>query len=78
MHGLDPPRHRQPLLVSVAGGDDFSLSEYEEVVKIITANADNDALIIPGTVLDESLEDELQAILHAFRSVERRFGSADE
>jgi cell division protein FtsZ len=42
------------ILVNVTGGNDFSLTEYEEIVNIITANADDDALIIPGTALDES------------------------
>jgi cell division protein FtsZ len=45
------------ILVNVTGGLDLSLTEYEEVIKIITANADDDALIIPGQSVDESLED---------------------
>jgi len=44
------------ILVNVSGGPDFSLTEYEEIVKIITANADTEALIIPGTSLDEQME----------------------
>ena len=53
------------ILVSVTGGENFSLSEYEEVVKIITANADNDALIIPGSTLDESLDEEVRVTVIA-------------
>ncbi|HUZ18773.1 MAG TPA: cell division protein FtsZ [Spirochaetia bacterium] len=53
------------ILVNVTGGDDFSLSEYEEVVKIITANADNDALIIPGSTLDSELEEEIKVTVIA-------------
>ncbi len=45
------------LLVNVTGGPDFSLTEYEEVLNIITANADEDALVIAGTTIDESLDD---------------------
>jgi cell division protein FtsZ len=45
------------ILVNVTGGYDLSLTEYEEVIKIITANADDDALIIPGQAVDESLEE---------------------
>lgn len=53
------------ILVNVTGGNDFSLTEYEEIVNIITANADSDALIIPGTNLDESIEDEVQVTVIA-------------
>ena len=45
------------ILVIVTGGFDFCLSEYEEVMKIITANADDDALIIAGTSIVESMDD---------------------
>ena len=47
------------LLVNVSGGSDFSLSEYEEVLNIITGNADEDALIIAGSAVDELMEDEV-------------------
>ena len=53
------------ILVNVSGGADFSLTEYEEIVNIITANADSDALIIPGTNLDDSKEDEVQVTVIA-------------
>jgi cell division protein FtsZ len=53
------------ILVNVTGGDDFSLVEYEEIINIITANADNDALIIPGTTLDETMEEEVQVTVVA-------------
>lgn len=55
----------QGILVNVAGGPDFSLTEYEEIVKIITANADTEALIIPGTSLDEQMEDRVQVTVIA-------------
>ncbi len=53
------------ILVNVSGGPDFSLTEYEEIVKIITANADDEALIIPGTSLDEQMEDRVQVTVIA-------------
>jgi cell division protein FtsZ len=53
------------ILVNVTGGFDFSLSEYEEVLKIITANADSDALIIAGTSIVEALNDRLRVTVIA-------------
>ncbi len=47
------------ILVNVSGGMDFALSEYEEILNIITANADEDALIIAGTAIDELMENEV-------------------
>ncbi len=53
------------ILVNVTGGGDFSLSEYEEILNIITANADEDALIIAGNAIDESLDDEIRVTVIA-------------
>ncbi len=53
------------ILVNVTGGFDFSLSEYEEVLKIITANADDDALIISGTSIVESMNDRIRVTVIA-------------
>jgi len=53
------------ILVNVTGGFDFCLSEYQEVLKIITANADDDALIIAGTSIVESLNDRLRVTVIA-------------
>jgi cell division protein FtsZ len=66
------------ILVNVTGGYDFSLSEYEEVMKIITANADNDALIIAGTAIVESMNDRLRVTVIAtgFTAEERRPAAA--
>src|SRR5690606_9285288 len=47
------------MLVNVTGGPDFTLTEYEEIMQIITANADEDALVISVTGLDESHSDEV-------------------
>ena len=48
------------ILVNVSGGLDFTLSEFEEIVNIITANADPDALIIQGMAMDELMENEVK------------------
>jgi len=53
------------ILVNVTGGFDFSLSEYEEVLKIITANADDDALVIAGTSIVESMNDRIRVTVIA-------------
>jgi cell division protein FtsZ len=53
------------LLVNVTGGYDLCLSEYEEVLKIITANADDDALIIAGTSIVESMNEKVKVTVIA-------------
>ncbi len=53
------------VLVNVSGGEDLSLTEYEEIVKIITANADEDALIIAGNAVDNSLSDQIKVTVIA-------------
>lgn len=53
------------ILVNVTGGPDLSLSEYEEVIKIITANADDEALIIQGQSLDENLGESISVTVVA-------------
>ncbi|MCF7928044.1 MAG: cell division protein FtsZ [Spirochaetales bacterium] len=55
----------QGLLINVTGGNDFSLAELDDVMKIITANADSDALIIAGTAMDESLDDQVKVTVIA-------------
>jgi cell division protein FtsZ len=53
------------ILVNVTGGINFCLSEFEEVLKIITASADNEALVISGTSINEALEDQLKVTVIA-------------
>ena len=53
------------ILVSVTGGDDFCLTEYEEVLNIITANASDDAQIIVGTSINSSLSDKIRVTVVA-------------
>jgi cell division protein FtsZ len=53
------------ILVNVTGGENLSLAEYEEIVKIITANADEDALIISGNTIDPTLDDHIKVTVIA-------------
>jgi len=53
------------ILVNVSGGDDLALTEYEEIVRLITDSADEDALVIPGIVYDSSLGDEVRVTVIA-------------
>ena len=53
------------ILVNVSGGDDFSLTEYEEIMKIITANADEDVLVIAGTAVDQRLDGQIRVTVIA-------------
>ncbi|MDR3139457.1 MAG: cell division protein FtsZ [Treponema sp.] len=52
-------------LVNVTGGEDFSLAEFKDVVDIITANADPNAIIIAGANLDPDLGDALRVTVIA-------------
>jgi cell division protein FtsZ len=51
--------------VNVTGGNDLSLPEYEEVLKIITANVDSDANIIAGYTVREEMQDQLKVTVIA-------------
>jgi cell division protein FtsZ len=51
--------------VNVSGGDDLSLTEFQEVVSIITANADANALIIAGNAQDPAMNDRVQVTVIA-------------
>jgi cell division protein FtsZ len=53
------------ILVNVSGGGDFSLTEYEEIMKIITANADDDVLVIAGTSVDQRLDGKIRVTVIA-------------
>ncbi len=69
------------ILVNVTGGDDLSLSEFEEVLRIITANADRDAIVITGHTIDSAMEERIKVTViatgfhTAARSVETPVGS---
>ena len=52
------------ILVNVTGDDAMSLTEYEEVLQIITASASDDAMIICGTSIG-TIEDEIRVTVIA-------------
>jgi len=53
------------ILVNVTGDDDMSLTEYEEVLQIVTTNASDDAMVICGTSINDTLEDEIRVTVIA-------------
>lgn len=53
------------ILVNLSGGDDLTLKEYQDVVEIITENADDDALIIAGQAYNPELGDRLKVTVVA-------------
>ena len=53
------------ILVNVTGGNDLCLSEFEEVMKIITASADREALVISGTSINPSLSEQIRVTVIA-------------
>ncbi len=53
------------VLVNVTGGPDLSLFEYDEIVKLITQNADPNAMIISGMVIDQNMSDEVRVTVIA-------------
>ena len=55
----------QRILINIAGGDNLTLVELEEVAQIVTEKADDEALIIYGTSLDSKLGDKLQVTVIA-------------
>jgi cell division protein FtsZ len=65
----------QHILINLTGGEDVSLAEFQDVVNIITANADPDAMIIAGTAIDTTMTDKLQVTVIAtgFRNEAAKF-----
>jgi len=53
------------LLINVTGGDDFSLTEYEEILNLITASADREFFQKPGLIIDGSIGDEVRVTVIA-------------
>lgn len=66
------------ILVNVSGGENLSLTEFQEIVQIITESCDPEALIIPGIVHDDSLADEVlvTVIATGFERVAQRDAAA--
>ena len=48
------------IVFTITGGLDLSMSEVSEAAKVITAAADEEAKIIFGAVIDETLKDEIK------------------
>lgn len=55
----------QGILVNVTGDDELCLTEYEEVLNIITSSASHDALVISGTTTNGALDDEIRVTVVA-------------
>jgi cell division protein FtsZ len=53
------------ILVNVTGDKSFALAELDEAVKLVTKNADPDAIIISGASYDLSMEDKLRVTVIA-------------
>ena len=53
------------ILINVTGGENFTLSEFEEIVSIITNSADPDALVISGIVNKPGDHDEVSVTVIA-------------
>ncbi|MCL1818207.1 MAG: cell division protein FtsZ, partial [Spirochaetaceae bacterium] len=52
-------------LVNAVGGADFSLNEFQDIMAVITERAAEEALIIAGYSVDESLDDEINVTVVA-------------
>ncbi len=66
------------ILVNVTGGIDFSLSEFQEVLQIITSTADRDVLTITGSVIDDAMEDEIKVTVVATGFAPRDIKKSEE
>lgn len=53
------------LLVNVTGGLEFTLHEYDEVMKIVSSKVDSSATVIPGNDIDENLKDAVKVTVIA-------------
>lgn len=53
------------ILVNITGGLDFSIGEYNVIGEVVNSFADEDAKVIIGTSIDESLQDEIRVTVVA-------------
>ncbi len=67
------------ILFTITGGDDLGMHEVAEAAKVITGSADEDARVIFGANLDESMNDEVRVTVVAtgFDSREYRKAAPD-
>ncbi len=68
------------ILFTITGGASLGMQEVSEAAKIITSSADENAKVIFGTVIDESLGEELRitVIATGFEEIERRARVSEE
>ena len=53
------------VLLSITGGSDLGIFEMNEAAEIVSESADKDALVIFGSVIDESMKDEIKVTVIA-------------
>jgi cell division protein FtsZ len=53
------------ILINVTGGEDFSLTEYQEIIDLITESADREFFQKPGLIVDPSVGDEVRVTVIA-------------
>jgi cell division protein FtsZ len=53
------------LLINVTGGEDFSLTEFEEIINLITESADREFFQKPGLIIDPNVGDEVRVTVIA-------------
>ncbi len=53
------------ILINVTGGEDFSLTEYEEILNLITESADREFFQKPGLIIDPNIGDEVRVTVIA-------------
>ncbi len=66
------------VLVNLAGGDNLTLQEYQDVVELITENCAEDALIIAGQSYNQSLGDRIKVTVVATGFEERQASTSVE
>lgn len=68
------------ILFTITGGNSLGMQEVSEAAKIITSSADENAKVIFGTVIDESLGEEIRitVIATGFEEPERRARISEE
>jgi cell division protein FtsZ len=65
------------ILFTIMGGTNLGMMELQEASKIITAQADEDAKIIFGTVIDEKMKDEIKITVVATGFDRKHSGNRD-
>jgi len=53
------------ILINVTGGEDFSLTEFEEILNLITESADREFFQKPGLIIDPEVGDEVRVTVIA-------------